>query len=133
MLKDTLLKLLTIPGPSGYEAACADYIEEELKPYADEISRDVMGNLICVKHGRGGKKVMLSAHMDEIGFIVTAIEDAGYLRVSTIGGVRPPSLRQTTSCSSPARTASCFRRRAARACCSLTSAHLPRKRPKRRP
>jgi len=88
MLKDTLLKLLTIPGPSGYESACADYIEEELKAYADEISRDVMGNLICVKHGRGGKKVMLSAHMDEIGFIVTAIEDAGYLRVSTIGGVR---------------------------------------------
>ena len=89
MLKDTLLKLLTIPGPSGYESACADYIEEELKPYADEITRDVMGNLICVKHGKGGKKVMLSAHMDEIGFIVTAIEPTGFLRVTTIGGVNP--------------------------------------------
>lgn len=89
MLKDMLLKLLTIPGPSGYETACADYIEEEMKPYADEISRDVMGNLICVKKGSGGKKIMLTAHMDEIGFVVTAIEDKGFLRVTTLGGVNP--------------------------------------------
>lgn len=89
MLKDTLLKLIAIPGPSGYESACADYIEKELAPYADEITRDVMGNLICVKRGRGGKKVMLAAHMDEIGFIVTAIEESGYLRVATLGGINP--------------------------------------------
>lgn len=89
MLKDTLLKLLTIPGPSGYETACADYIETEMKPYADEISRDVMGNLICVKKGKGGKKIMLTAHMDQIGFVVTAIEANGFLRVTTLGGVNP--------------------------------------------
>lgn len=89
MLKDTLLKLLTIPGPSGYETACADYIETEMKPYADEISRDVMGNLICVKKGNGGKKIMLTAHMDQIGFVVTAIEANGFLRVTTLGGVNP--------------------------------------------
>ena len=89
MLKETLLKLLTIPGPSGYESACADYIESEMKPFVDTIARDVMGNLICTKKGNGGKRIMLTAHMDEIGFIVTAIEDRGFLRVTTLGGVNP--------------------------------------------
>lgn len=90
MLKDTLLKLLAIPGPSGFEGACADYIEQEMKPYADEITRDVMGNLICVKKGKqGGKRIMVTAHMDQIGFIVTAIQDKGFLRVTTLGGVNP--------------------------------------------
>lgn len=88
MLKETLLKLLSIPGPSGYEGACADFIEEELRPYVDEIRRDVMGNLICVKKG-AGKRVMLAAHMDEIGFIVTAIEERGFLRVTNLGGINP--------------------------------------------
>ena len=89
MLKETLLKLLTIPGPSGYESACADYIEAEMKPYVDTIARDVMGNLICTKKGKGGKRIMLTAHMDEIGFVVTAIEEKGFLRVTTLGGVNP--------------------------------------------
>lgn len=90
MLKDTLLKLLEIPGPSGYETACADYIESEMRPYVDEIRRDVMGNLICVKKGTGaGKRILVAAHMDEIGFIVTAIEEKGFLRVSNIGGIHP--------------------------------------------
>ena len=61
MLKDTLLKLLTIPGPSGFEGACADYIESEMRPCADEIRRDVMGNLVCVKKGApGGKRILLA-------------------------------------------------------------------------
>lgn len=90
MLKDTLLKLLTIPGPSGFEGACADYIEGEVKPFVDETHRDVLGNLVCVKKGApGGKRILLTAHMDEIGFIVTAIEDSGFLRVAAIGGVSP--------------------------------------------
>lgn len=90
MLKDTLLKLLTIPGPSGFEGACADYIESEMRPCADEIRRDVMGNLVCVKKGApGGKRILLTAHMDEIGFIVTAIDEDGFLRVATVGGVNP--------------------------------------------
>ena len=57
MLKDTLLKLLTIPGPSGFEGACADYIESEMRPCADEIRRDVMGNLVCVKKAAPGGQV----------------------------------------------------------------------------
>lgn len=90
MLKDTLLQLLTIPGPSGFESACADYIEAEMRPYVDEIRRDVMGNLVCVKKGApAGKRILLTAHMDEIGFIVTAIEEKGFLRVATIGGINP--------------------------------------------
>ena len=90
MLKDTLLTLLSIPGPSGSEGACADYIEETVRPYVDQIDRDVMGNLICIKHAaEGARRVMLTAHMDEIGFIVTAIEERGFLRVTNIGGVNP--------------------------------------------
>ena len=90
MLKDTLLTLLSIPGPSGSEGACADYIEETVRPYVDPIDRDVMGNLICIKHAaEGARRVMLTAHMDEIGFIVTAIEERGFLRVTNIGGVNP--------------------------------------------
>ena len=90
MLKDTLLTLLSIPGPSGSEGACADYIEETVRPYVDQIDRDVMGNLICIKHAaEGARRVMLTAHMDEIGFIVSAIEERGFLRVTNIGGVNP--------------------------------------------
>ncbi len=88
MVKDTLLKLLAVPGPTGFEGACASLIEKEIAPYVDEIRRDVMGNLICVKHGKAnGRKIMLSAHMDEIGFIVTGIEDDGFLRVMALGGI----------------------------------------------
>lgn len=86
MIKDTLLKMLDVPGPSGFESACADMIEQEIRPFVDEIYRDVMGNLICVKKGPG-KKVMVSAHMDEIGYIVTGIEDEGFLRITNIGGI----------------------------------------------
>ena len=93
MLKDTLIKLVSIPGPSGFEDACAAYIAEEMKPYADEIKKDVMGNLICVKKGKGGKKIMIAAHMDQIGFMVTAIEKDGFLRVTNIGGVSPVNMQ----------------------------------------
>ena len=85
---DTLKVLLPVFGPSGREQAVADTIESMLKPYVDEISRDAMGNLIALKRG-GGRKVMLAAHMDQIGFMVTHIDEKGFLRVSAVGGVMP--------------------------------------------
>lgn len=88
---DTLKALLPIFGPSGREQAVADAIEAMLKPYVDEFSRDAMGNLIAVKRG-GGKKVMLAAHMDQIGFMVTHIDANGFLRVTPVGGVNPVSV-----------------------------------------
>ncbi len=75
-------------GVSGHEDSVADIISEAC-PWADEIRRDALGNLIMFKKGTGAKprpKIMLAAHMDEIGLILTKIEDDGFARFSTIGG-----------------------------------------------
>ena len=75
-------------GPSGDESAICEVIRHLALPYADEVTVDVMGNLMVHKQGTGAK-VMLSAHMDSIGFIVTHIEKEGFLRVGQLGGVAP--------------------------------------------
>ncbi len=86
---ELIKQLVDVYGPTGREEKVADAIEKLVAPYVDKISRDVMGNLICVKNGsdKKGKRIMLSAHMDHIGLIVVAIEDEGYLRVMPVGGV----------------------------------------------
>lgn len=81
-----LEKLTLCVSPSGRECAITDIIREELKDVCDEIYTDTLGNLICHKKGNG-KKLMLAAHMDEIGFMVNFIDDDGFLRFSTIGGI----------------------------------------------
>jgi len=81
-IKD-LVKILSV---SGHEEKSADYIAEQMSPYFDEVYKDTLGNLICHKKGMG-KKLMMCAHMDEIGFIVTYIEDDGYVRFAPIGGI----------------------------------------------
>ncbi len=82
-------KLTSVYGASGRESAVADAIENLLKDHVDSITRDAMGNLICEKRGTSpdGKRIMLSAHMDHIGFIVAGIEKEGYLRVAPVGGI----------------------------------------------
>lgn len=85
---DLLRKLLEAYGPSGNEEIIRDLIIEEVKDYVDEIKVDRLGNLIAIKKG-GGKKVMIAAHMDEIGLIVTGVDDNGFLRFANIGGVSP--------------------------------------------
>ena len=72
-------------GISGHEKRVRALLEKRLKPYADEIRTDNMGNLIATKHGRG-PRVMLAAHMDEIGFMVKYIDDMGYIYFSRSGG-----------------------------------------------
>ena len=86
----TLKKLLPMtPSVSGREDYIRGVIAEMMLPLVDEVSTDAMGNLICLKRGTGEapKKVLLCAHMDEIGFIVNFIEDNGMLRVAPIGGI----------------------------------------------
>jgi len=78
-----LVKIISV---SGHEERIRDYIAEKMTPYFDTITTDALGNLICHKKGEG-KKLMLAAHMDEIGFIVTFIEDDGYVRFAPIGGI----------------------------------------------
>lgn len=86
----TLKKLLpATPSVSGREKYIREVIAEMMRPLVDEVNTDAMGNLICVKRGTGEnpRKVMLCAHMDEIGFIVNFIEANGMLRVAPIGGI----------------------------------------------
>jgi putative aminopeptidase FrvX len=89
-MKETIKKLVEAWGPSGAEHRVRALIEEEIDGLADEIRTDALGNLIALKKGDGsGKKVMLSAHMDEIGVIVSWVDEKGFLRINPIGGVRP--------------------------------------------
>jgi len=84
-----LLKDLTeLNGVSGNEDEVRDYIKREAVKYADDIKIDSMGNVICLKKGTSScHKVMLSAHMDEVGFMVTGYTDGGALKFSTVGGI----------------------------------------------
>ena len=75
-------------GPSGDEGGVREKITELARPYADEMFTDTLGNLIVHKKG-DGPRVMLAAHMDSIGFIVTHIEKEGFLRVGRLGGISP--------------------------------------------
>ena len=84
-----LLKQLSeISGVPGREERVRDLLRGELEGIVDELSEDTLGNLIAFKKsGRdGAKRVMLSAHMDEIGFYVRHIDDKGFLRVQNVGG-----------------------------------------------
>ncbi|MDF2891776.1 MAG: family peptidase [Clostridia bacterium] len=74
-------------GVAGYEKEVRELIKEEVKAYSDEIITDAMGNLIVYKMGEGPqkKKIMLAAHMDEIGLQVTKIENDGQIKVKTLG------------------------------------------------
>lgn len=83
---ELLKKLTQIYSPSGNEERIRKIIESEAKPYAEDISTDALGNLIVHKKGDGAK-MMLCAHMDEIGVLVTYIEDSGFLRFAPVGGV----------------------------------------------
>ena len=101
----SLQRLCCAAGPSGNIGAVADLAEEMLRPLVDELRRDRLNNVMGIR--RCGKKnaklVLLDAHLDEIGFIVTGHED-GFLRFSTLGGVdvRMLSGRELTLMTQPA-------------------------------
>ena len=87
-LCDLIQTLVSAHGPSGDEGHIRTTIAELATPYSSEIATDTIGNLIIHKPGRG-PKLMLCAHMDSIGFIVTHIEKDGFLRVGKLGGISP--------------------------------------------
>jgi putative aminopeptidase FrvX len=87
-----LSKICETPGAPGYEHRIRQVVLDELKNIADEVSVDNMGNIVAVKKGSESKKVMVAAHLDEIGFIVTHIDDKGFLRFHTLGGFDPKTL-----------------------------------------
>jgi putative aminopeptidase FrvX len=81
-------KLLSVVGIAGFEENRARLIAEMVRPLCDEVTVDAMFNVIAHKKGPG-KRVMTSAHADTIGFLVTHIEDKGYVRFATMGGISP--------------------------------------------
>ena len=83
---DLLKDLSLTTGVSGSEEKIREFIKSKVKTKVDEVYQDSLGNLICVKKGKG-EKVMLAAHMDEIGLIATFVDDNGFIRFSNIGGV----------------------------------------------
>jgi tetrahedral aminopeptidase len=89
---ELLNKICTTPGTSGFEQRIRAVVLEELKGLTDEVEMDNMGNIYAIKKGKSNKRVMVGAHMDEIGFIVTHIDDKGFLRFHTLGGFDPKTL-----------------------------------------
>jgi len=86
-IKDILKELCEIPGPAGFEEKITRHVKTLLEPYADEAWIDVMGNVIGVRKcgKKNAPKLLFDAHIDEIGFIITGIEE-GFLRFSKLGG-----------------------------------------------
>ncbi len=90
---ELLKRICEAPGAPGYESKIRNLVIKEVSSLVDEISVDNMGNVITLKKGKSSeKKAMVAAHMDEIGFIVTHIDDKGFVRFTTLGGFDPKTL-----------------------------------------
>ena len=87
-----LAEICEVAGAPGHEQRVREIVLREIKPLVDEIKIDNMGNVVAIKKGKEKKKVMIAAHMDEIGFIVTHIDDKGFVYFHTLGGFDPKTL-----------------------------------------
>lgn len=88
-----LKRVCETAGAPGFESEIRNLVISEIKDVVDEYHVDNLGNLICLKKGAdSSKKVMIAAHLDEIGFIVSHIEDNGFIRFQTLGGFDPKTL-----------------------------------------
>ena len=88
---ELMKKLSNCFGPSGREKMVREMILDEIKDHADEITIDPLGNLIARKKG-SGKKILFSAHMDQIGLIITHVDEKGFLRFANVGGLNAKEL-----------------------------------------
>jgi putative aminopeptidase FrvX len=87
MMKELLKELTSLIGPPGFEEDVIHYIYKKVKPYADEVRMDDLGNVTATKKGKGkAPSLLISAHMDETGFIVKKIEKNGFIRFEKDGG-----------------------------------------------
>lgn len=87
-----LKEICEIAGAPGYEQRIRELVIKEVEPLVDEIKTNNLGNVYAIKKGENSKRVMVGAHMDEIGFIVTHIDDKGFVRFHTLGGFDPKTL-----------------------------------------
>ncbi len=90
-MKLFIQKLVETPGPSGYERQVRDLVRAEIEPLVDELVVDRLGNLIARKGARdaNGSKVMLAAHLDEVGVAATHIDEQGFVRFLPVGELNP--------------------------------------------
>lgn len=89
---DLLRELCEETGIPGREERVRAIVRRELEPLVDEIRVDALGNLVALRKGSSGKRLAINAHMDEIGFVVTHIEEEGFLRIHPIGGHDPRNM-----------------------------------------
>lgn len=88
-MRELLTKLCALNGVSGDEGTVRDFIRAQAEPYADSIRTDALGNLIVFKKGKKatGNRLLLAAHMDEVGLIITRATEDGFLKFDFVGGV----------------------------------------------
>lgn len=93
-MKALIQKLVETDGPSGYESPVRELIQNEIALLADDLRIDALGNLIARKgsSGREGLRIMLTAHIDEIGLMVAHVDENGFARVSSLGAALPQTL-----------------------------------------
>src|SRR3990172_1130961 len=89
---ELLKKICEVAGAPGHEQRVRELVIKEVKPLVDSISIDNMGNVTAFKKGKKNKKIMIAAHMDEISFIVSHIDEGGFLRFHPLGGFDPKTL-----------------------------------------
>ncbi len=87
-----LKEICEINGAPGFENKIRNLIMDQVRPLVDELSVDNIGNVIAINRGSSNKKVMVAAHMDEIGFMIKHIDDNGFIRFTTLGGFDPKTL-----------------------------------------
>lgn len=91
-MEDLIKRFTETFGVSGYEEEIRAAIREEIAGLVDEVRVDALGSLLALRRGSGaGKRVMLAAHMDQIGLMVTHVEEKGYLRFASVGALFPLS------------------------------------------
>ena len=87
-----LKEICEIAGAPGFEQRIRELVIREITPLVDEVRINNMGNVYAIKRGKSDKRVMIGAHMDEIGFIVNHIDDKGFIRFHPLGGFDPKTL-----------------------------------------
>lgn len=88
-----LARICEVAGAPGFENRVRELVLKEIKGHVDEVEIDNLGNIYAIKRGKdSGKRAMVGAHMDEIGFMVKHIDDDGFLRFNTLGGFDPKTL-----------------------------------------
>lgn len=85
-------RLIASPSPSGFEQAAQRVVREEVRQYADDVRTDVHGNVLATLNSSGKPRVMLTAHCDELGFLIRYINEDGFLYFTPIGGFDPATL-----------------------------------------